>query len=103
MAERQRQRERKLVPLRIDNRTVIYVTKDKQTPEYAEAYRKKHGINQPRSREPDNPRKGSNCIDHNRIIELHRAGVRQKEIVKLMDCCLATVSRVIVEYKRSNK
>ena len=40
LAERQKQVEKKLYPLRIDQRTVIYVTKDKLTPEYAEKKRK---------------------------------------------------------------
>lgn len=40
LAERQKQVEKRLYPLRIDQRTVIYVTKDKMTPEYAEKKRK---------------------------------------------------------------
>ena len=39
---KQRKREEKLVPLRIDARTVIYVTPDKATPEYAEQWRQRH-------------------------------------------------------------
>lgn len=37
----QRNREKNLFPLRISRTTVIYVTKDKCTPEYAEKYYKK--------------------------------------------------------------
>lgn len=33
-----REREKSLYPLRINRTTVIYVTKDKCTPEYAEKY-----------------------------------------------------------------
>lgn len=37
---RQREKEKNLHPLRVSQTTVIYVTKDKCTPEYAEKYRK---------------------------------------------------------------
>lgn len=36
-----RKREKNLFPLRINRTTVIYVTKDKCTPEYAEKYAKR--------------------------------------------------------------
>lgn len=36
-----KKRERNLFPLRINRTTVIYVTKDKCTPEYAEKYERK--------------------------------------------------------------
>lgn len=38
--ERQMKREKRLYPLRINQTTVIYVTKDKQTREYADWYRR---------------------------------------------------------------
>lgn len=38
--ERQKKREKRLYPLRINQTTVIYVTKDKQTSEYADWYRR---------------------------------------------------------------
>lgn len=38
--EHQKKREKQLYPLRITGTTVIYVTKDKQTSEYADWYRK---------------------------------------------------------------
>lgn len=38
--ERQRKYEERLYPLRINQTTVIYVTKDKQTMEYADWYRR---------------------------------------------------------------
>lgn len=37
---RQREKEKNLHPLRVSPTTVIYVTKDKCTPEYAEKYRR---------------------------------------------------------------
>lgn len=37
-----RKTKRKEVPLRIDARTVIYVTPDKATPEYAQKWKEKH-------------------------------------------------------------
>lgn len=36
----QKKREKRLCPLRINQTTVIYVTKDKQTMEYADWYRR---------------------------------------------------------------
>lgn len=41
--EAQRERERNLYPLRINSTTVIYVTKEKCTQEYAKKMRKKIG------------------------------------------------------------
>ena len=38
--ERQKEYEKQLYPLRITGTTVIYVTKDKQTGEYADCYRR---------------------------------------------------------------
>lgn len=38
--ERQKEYEKQLYPLRITGTTVIYVTKDKQTSEYADWYRR---------------------------------------------------------------
>ena len=38
--ERQKKREKRLYPLRINQTTVIYVTKEKQTSEYADWYRR---------------------------------------------------------------
>ena len=44
LAEKHKEIEKKLYPLRIDSRTIIYVTKDKLTPEYAEKKRKTLGL-----------------------------------------------------------
>lgn len=38
--EHQKKREKRLYPLRINQTTVIYVTKEKQTKEYADWYRR---------------------------------------------------------------
>ena len=40
----QKNREKKLFPLRLNSKTVIYVTKDKQNSYYAEKAKKKMGI-----------------------------------------------------------
>ena len=40
----QKKREKKLFPLRLNSKTVIYVTRDKQNSYYAEKARKKMGI-----------------------------------------------------------
>lgn len=39
--ENQKKREKKLFPLRIDSRTVIYVSKNKCNSEYAQKYKEK--------------------------------------------------------------
>ena len=44
LVEEQREIEKRLYPLRIDHRTVIYVTKDKCTKEYAQKRRRQFGI-----------------------------------------------------------
>lgn len=44
LVEEHRKAERRLFPLRIDQRTVLYVTKDKCTPEYAEQYKRRMNI-----------------------------------------------------------
>ncbi|WP_321331863.1 hypothetical protein [uncultured Bacteroides sp.] len=44
MIKAQRKRERKLHPLRLNSKTVIYVTKDKNNPQYAESMRIKLGL-----------------------------------------------------------
>jgi len=40
----QKKREKKLFPLRLNSKTVIYVTRDKQNSYYAEKAKKKMGI-----------------------------------------------------------
>ena len=40
----QKNREQKLFPLRLNSKTVIYVTKDKHNPYYAEKAKNKMGI-----------------------------------------------------------
>ena len=40
----QKKREEKLFPLRLDSKTVIYVTRDKQNTYYAKKTKKKMGI-----------------------------------------------------------
>lgn len=44
LVEEHREIEKRLYPLRIDQRTVIYVTKDKCTKEYAQKRRRQFGI-----------------------------------------------------------
>lgn len=46
LAEKHKEIEKRLYPLRIDSRTIIYVTKDKLTPEYAEEKRKSMNLKQ---------------------------------------------------------
>lgn len=48
LIEERRQLEKNLVPLRLSNTTVIYVTRDKQNEAYAAVARKRMGIAEPR-------------------------------------------------------
>lgn len=47
LIEERRQLEKNLVPLRLSNTTVIYVTRDKQNEAYAAVARKRMGIAEP--------------------------------------------------------
>lgn len=48
LIEERKQLEKNLVPLRLSNTTVIYVTRDKQNEAYAAVARKRMGIAEPR-------------------------------------------------------
>ena len=99
LAEKQKQVEKKLYPLRIDQRTVIYVTKDKLTPEYAEKKRKIMNL------EPKGERKGgSTCadIDVEKLREMVHAGMASREIAGNFGVSRTTVDKYIKMYNLRN-
>ena len=95
LVEVQRIAERKLYPLRIDQRTVIYVTKDKCTPEYAEKRRRQFGA------VPVKEKKGgTECkpVDVEQIREFVQDGMYLKDIAKRLGVSKTTVDKYIQKY-----
>lgn len=87
--------ERRLYPLRIDKRTVIYVTKEKCTKEYAQKRRLMFGI------EPSAERKGGNHRVHIKAEEvgkLVQEGMHLKDIARTLGVSRTTVSKYIQKY-----
>lgn len=86
-------------PLRIDCRTVIYVIKDKLTPEYAEKKRKL--FNSISAIE----KKGGGCrvtVDVEEVRELVVSGMRLKDIAKKLGVSKTTVDNYIKKYDLRN-
>ena len=81
LVEEHREIEKRLYPLRIDHRTVIYVTKDKCTKEYAQKRRRQFGI------EPSPERKGGNPRVHIEVEEVNKLvqeGMHLKDIARTL-------------------
>lgn len=101
LVEKHREFEKKLYPLRIDKRTVIYVTKDKLTPEYVEMSRKKL-LHQ----EDDlKQRRGGNSTISLDVDELKRMvddRMTIKDIARNMGVSGTTVSNYIKTYDLRN-
>lgn len=95
LVEEHREIEKRLYPLRIDHRTVIYVTKDKCTKEYAQKRRRQFGI------EPSLERKGGNPrvhIEAEEIGKLVQEGMHLKDIARTLGVSRTTVSKYIQKY-----
>lgn len=95
LVEEYREVEKKLYPLRIDQRTVIYVTKDKCTKEYAQKRRRQFGI------EPSPERKGGNPRVHIEVEEVNKLvqeGMHLKDIARTLGVSRTTVSKYIQKY-----
>lgn len=95
LVEEHREVEKRLYPLRIDHRTVIYVTKDKCTKEYAQKRRRQFGI------EPSPERKGGNPCVHIEVEEvgkLVQEGMHLKDIARTLGVSRTTVSKYIQKY-----
>lgn len=95
LVEKQRIVEKQLYPLRIDHRTVIYVTKDKCTPEYAESFRQRRGV------APDNkstvvkPRVKVNVEEVRTLVQ---SGMYLKDIAKKLGVSKTTIDNYIQRY-----
>lgn len=91
--------EKKLYPLRIDQRTVIYVTKDKLTTEYAEKKRK--SMNLERKAE----KKGGTTqveIDVEKLREMVHAGMSPNDIAKEFGVSRTTMYNYMKKYDLRN-
>lgn len=90
--------EKQLYPLRINSRTVIYVTKDKCNAAYAKEYAEKHQIG---SVNP-HAKKKTLVVDKERIAGMIVEGKTQKEIAKELGVSVTTVRNHIKELEKTN-
>lgn len=99
LAEKHKEIEKKLYPLRIDSRTIIYVTKDKLTPEYAEKKRKTLGL------APAVEVKGhaSRLVDMDKLRRMVNDGMKSKDIAYEMGVAASTISAYIRKYGLRDK
>lgn len=99
LAEKHKEIEKKLYPLRIDSRTIIYVTKDKLTPEYAEKKRKTLGL------APAVEVKGhaSRLVDMDKLRRMVNDGMKSKDIAYEMGVAASTISTYIRKYGLRDK
>lgn len=96
LVEEQRIVEKHLYPLRIDHRTVIYVPKEKCTPEYAEMKRRKmNPVPEPALQ------KGGNAhvkVDVEEVRSLVQSGMYLKDIAKKLGVSKTTVDKYVQKY-----
>ncbi|WP_294590763.1 hypothetical protein [uncultured Bacteroides sp.] len=96
LIEEQKIVEKHLYPLRIDNRTVIYVPKEKCTPEYTEMKRRKmNPVPEPALQ------KGGNAhvkVDVEELRSLIQSGMYLKDIAKKLGVSKTTVDKYIQKY-----
>lgn len=99
LAELHRETEKGKYPLRIDHRTVIYVTKDKCTPEYAAKKRKKLGL------APSVEVKGhaSKMVNIEKLRRMVEKGINSNEIAYEMSMAASTIRTYIRKYGLRNK
>lgn len=99
LAEMHKEVEKELYPLRIDHRTVIYVTRDKCTPEYATKKRKTLGL------APAVEVKGhsSRLVDMDKLRRMVNDGMKSKDIAYEMGVAASTISTYIRKYGLRDK
>lgn len=99
LVEEHREVEKRLYPLRIDHRTVIYVTKDKCTKGYAEKIRRRFGA------VPKAERKGGNArvaVNIEEVRTLVQNGMHLKDIARQLLVSKTTVDKYIKKYDLRN-
>lgn len=87
-------------PLRLDSKTVIYVTKDKLNPEYAEQKRALLGIKNTNYNSPSSQKKKRERVPINveKIRELVKRGVFLKDIARETGVSKTTIDNYIRKY-----
>ena len=108
LMEEHREVEKRLYPLRIDHRTVIYVTKDKCTPEYAAKKREKLGLAPVTEAKDLAPKKGVRghslqYSDIETVKEMVDNGMKSRYIAREMGVAESTMSAFIRRYGLKNK
>lgn len=108
LMEEHREIEKRLYPLRIDHRTIIYVTKDKCTPEYAAKKREKLGLAPVKEAKDLAPKKGvrSHALqyaDIEKVQEMINNGMKSRYIAREMGVAESTMSAFIRRYGLKNK
>lgn len=99
LAKKHKEVEKKLYPLRIDQRTVIYVTKDKLTPEYAEKKRESLKLG------TIIKKKGGATnvdIDVKKLREMVYEGMSLRDIACKLGVSRTTISKYIKKYDLRN-
>lgn len=99
LVEKHKDVEKKLYPLRIDKRTIIYVTKDKLTPEYAEKKRKSMNLEKVRENRGGNAKAD---IDVEKLREMVHAGMSPNDIAKEFGVSRTTMYSYIKKYDLRN-
>ena len=100
LVEEHKEIEKRLYPLRIDQRTVIYVTKDKCNAQYAESFRQRRGI------VPDNKStvvKPRVKVDAEEVRTLVQSGMYLKDIAKRLGVSKTTIDNYILRYDLREK
>lgn len=100
LVEEHRKVEKQLYPLRIDHRTVIYVTKDKLTSEYLEMKRKQFNPVVIKERKGGNPRATLNVEE---VRTLVRSGMYLKDIAMRLGVSKTTIDNYIRKYNLRNE
>lgn len=100
LVEEHREVEKRLYPLRIDQRTVIYVTKDKCNAKYAESFRQRRGI-VPANKSPVVKSRVKVNVEEART--LVQSGIYLKDIAKRLGVSKTTIENYILMYDLRKK
>lgn len=92
LIEERKQLEKNLVPLRLSNTTVIYVTRDKQNEAYAAVARKRMGIAEPRKVFVD-------PLSQENITKMYKEdGISPRRIAEILNVSVRTVYLRLAKY-----
>lgn len=92
LIEERRQLEKNLVPIRLSNTTVIYVTKDKQNEAYAAVARKRMGIAEPRKVFVD-------PLSQENITKMYKEdGIAPRRMAEILNVSVRTVYLRLAKY-----